>query len=125
MEEYQLTEEKYINAISSFMAEMDLNRVYVNALEKWSNGVGVQNANEFLSRIWIGKAVTAQEVQELAKLVLRHAVWCKLGVKKQFFVHFGYDYYMYIGVSKICGESIDTVDRSGLFVEEFDSPYLN
>ena len=79
------------------MAEMGLNRVYVMALEQWSDDVGTQNANEFLSKIWRGKAVTAQEVRALAKLTLRNAIWCKLGFKKQFFVHFGYDYYMYIG----------------------------
>ena len=86
------------------MAEMDLNRVYVFALGQWSDDVGTQNANEFLSKIWVGKAVTAQEVQALAKLTLRNAIWCKLGYKKQFFVHFGYDYYMYIGASeRMCG----------------------
>lgn len=61
------------------MAEMGLNRVYVIALEQWSDEVRNQNANEFLSKIWIGKAVTAQEVQELAKLTLRNTIWCKLG----------------------------------------------
>ena len=59
--------------------KMGLNRVYVIALEQWSDEVRNQNANEFLSKIWIGKAVTAQEVQELAKLTLRNTIWCKLG----------------------------------------------
>lgn len=42
-----------------------------------------------------------------------------LGYKKQFFVHFGYDYYMYIGASKNCIKSKNAVMLSGLFVEEF------
>ncbi|MDQ0216681.1 hypothetical protein J2S13_003155 [Oikeobacillus pervagus] len=124
MEEYQITEEKYLNAITTFMDEMGLNRVYVNALEQWSDEVRNQNDNEFLSKIWIGKAVTVQEVRELAKLTLRNAIWCKLGFKKQFFVHFGYDYYMYIGARKECMKSNDAVIKSGLFIESFDSPYL-
>ena len=33
MEEYQKQEEKYVHAITTFMAEMGLNRVYVIALE--------------------------------------------------------------------------------------------
>ena len=107
------------------MAEMGLNRVYVIALEQWSDEVRNQNANEFLSKIWIGKAVTVQEVRELAKLTLRNAIWCKLGFKKQFFVHFGYDYYMYIGASKDCTKAKEVVKETGLFIEDFKSPYLS
>lgn len=125
MEEYQITEGKYLNAITTFMAEMGLNRVYVFALEQWSDEVRNQNANEFLSKIWIGKAVAAQEVRELAKLTLRNAIWCKLGLKKQFFVHFGYDYYMYIGASQDCKEAKEVVKETGLFIKDFKSPYLS
>ena len=39
MEEYQVTEEKYLNVVTTFMAEMGLNRVYVTALEQWSDEV--------------------------------------------------------------------------------------
>lgn len=124
MKEYQITEEKYLNAITMFMAEMGLQRVYVTALEQWSDEVRKQNTNEFLSKIWIGKAVNVQEVRELAKLTLRNAIWCKLGYKKQFFVHFGYDYYMYIGASEECAKAKEVVKETGLFIEDFQSPYL-
>ena len=125
MEEYQKQEEKYVHAITTFMAEMGLNRVYVIALEQWSDEVRNQSANEFLSKIWIGKAVTVQEVRELAKLTLRNAIWCKLGYKKQFFIHFGYDYYMYIGASEECAKAKEIVKETGLFIEDFKSPYLS
>ena len=124
IEEYQVTEEKYLNAITTFMAEMGLNRVYVTALEQWSDEVRNQSANEFLSKIWIGKAVTIQEVRELAKLTLRNAIWCKLRYEKKFFVHFGHDYYMYIAVSKDCTEAKEVVKETGLFIGDFQSPYL-
>ena len=125
MEEYQKQEEKYLNAITTFMAEMGLNRVYVMALEQWSDEVRNQNAKEFLSKIWIGKAVTVQEVRELAKLTLRNAIWCKLGYKKQFFIQFGYDYYMYIGANEECAKAKEIVKETGLFIEDFKSPYLS
>jgi hypothetical protein len=124
IKEYLKIEQNYINAISSFMKEIGLRRVHVVALEQWSDEVKRQNANEFLSKIWIGKAVTVQEVQELAKLTLRNAIWCKLSFKNQFFVHFGYDYYMYIGADKDCPKAKDIVTQSRLFIERFDSPYL-
>lgn len=123
-EEYLKAERKYIDAIQLVMTEMELHRVHVTALEQWSDEVRSQHANEFLSKIWVGKAITIQEVQELAKLTLRNVIWCKLGVENEFFVHFGTDYYMYIGARKECAKTIAAVTQSGLFVERCASPYL-
>ena len=123
MKEYLSMEQKYIKAIRSFMSEMRLNKLYLHALEQWSEEVKNQHANEFLSKIWIGNALTIQEVEELTRLTLRNATWCKLGYNKQFYVHFGYDFYMYIGVFRECTNAIHEVTRSGLFVETYKSPY--
>lgn len=122
-EDYLGTETDYINAIITFMDEMDLNKVYLNDLEIWSDEVVSQNASSFLRKMWMGKAVTAQEIRELAKLTLRNVIWCKLSYKKEFFVHFGYDYYMYIGAIKDCPNARKKVQDIGLYVENFNSPY--
>lgn len=124
LEEYLEIEDKYLNAIMIFMTEMRLNGAYVTALEYWPDEDENQNVKAFLSKISNGKYITVQEVKELAKLTLRNVVWCELEFKNQFFVHFGYDYYMFIGASKDCTEAIEVVTQSGLFVERFDSPYL-
>lgn len=124
-EDYLKTESNYINAITTFMDEMGLNKVYLNALEVWSDEVANQNASGFLSNMWVGKGVTTQEINELAKLTLRNVIWCKLSYKNDFFVHFGYDYYMYIGANKDCPNARKKVRASGLFVENFNSPYLH
>ena len=58
------------------MAEMGLNKVYLNDLEVWSDEVSKQNASGFLSKMWVGKCVTTQEINELAKLTLRNVIWC-------------------------------------------------
>jgi hypothetical protein len=39
------------------------------------------------------------------------------------FVHFGWDYYMYIGVPHPCPTAEALALNLGLFVEELDSPY--
>jgi hypothetical protein len=118
---YVKTEQKYLDAISSFMDEIGLNMANVKALEQWSDED--ENPNPFLSEIQIGKVLNVQEIHELARLTVRNEVWCKLAYEDQFFVHFGYDYYMYIGAYKNCTKVIGSVTNSGLFVEEFDSPY--
>ena len=43
--------------------------------------------------------------------------------KKEFFVRFGYDYYMYLGAIKDCPSSREKVQNTGLFVEDYHSPY--
>jgi hypothetical protein len=54
---------------------------------------------------------------------LREEFWCRLETEDRF-LHFGYDYYMYVGVKTTCSASITFAREVGLFVEQFDSPYL-
>ncbi len=123
-EDYLRTESNYINAITTFMDEMGLKKLYINALEIWSDEVENQNASPFLSKMWVGKSISMQEIKELAKLTLRNVVWCKLSYKNKFFVHFGYEYYMFIGAINDCPNARQKVEKSGLYVEDFISPYL-
>lgn len=124
-EDYLKIEQSYINAIITFMDEMGLNNVYLNALEQWSDEIENQNASQFLLKMWLGKSVNTQEVKDLARLTLREAIWCRLTYKNEFYVHFGYDYYMYIGANKDCPNARQKVEATGLYVEECNSPYLN
>jgi hypothetical protein len=39
------------------------------------------------------------------------------------FVHFRWDYYMYLGVPRPCPVAERTASELGLYVEEFASPY--
>ena len=124
-EDYLRTESNYINAITTFMEELGIKKLYLNGLEVWSDQVENHDAASFLSKMWVGKQISTQEIRELAKLTLRNVIWCKLSHKNKFFVHFGYDYYMYIGTymdSPIVRQKIET---TGLYVEEFKSPYLD
>jgi hypothetical protein len=60
----------------------------------------------------------------LTKLLLREEI-AGIFEKKEMFVHFGYDYYMYIGSSKELPQDLrNKIENLGLFVEDFESPYL-
>lgn len=122
-EEYIITEEKYLEAIKTFWDETGVNQIYITALEQWSDGVESQNARKSLSNIWIGKAIKIDELLQLAQHTLRNVCWCKVEIKNRFFVHFGYDYYMYIGTDRDCQKAIAKTQQSGLNVEECLSPY--
>ena len=62
------------------------------------------------------------DLDALIRLSLREEVWCKLECPEAF-IHFGYDFYCYVGVP-------DYVDVSemqlpdGIYIEEVKSPYL-
>jgi hypothetical protein len=60
----------------------------------------------------------------LTKLLLREEI-AGIFENKEMFVHFGYDYYMYIGSSKELPQDLrNKIENLGLFVEDFESPYL-
>lgn len=67
-----------------------------------------------------GLALRGSAVDDVVRLALREVVWCRLESPSGFFVHFGYDYYMYVGTP----EAIEPPTVSPrVFVEEFPSPY--
>ncbi|WP_100486828.1 hypothetical protein [Sporolactobacillus pectinivorans] len=121
---YLQTEENYLQTIKAFMNELDITEVYVGALEENSHGNNVQNGAIDFLKIWQGKKISAKEAMKLARLTLREKLWCKLIVPEQFFVHFGYDYHLYIGAYKDCPQARKKAEMSGLYVENFRSPYL-
>ncbi len=66
------------------------------------------------------------EIERLCRLNLRELVWCKLEAESTaFYLHFGYDYCMYVGTEAPSEEVIRRVEASGLFVEPMRSPYLD
>jgi hypothetical protein len=41
------------------------------------------------------------------------------------YVHFGWDYYMYLGIPIHCPNALSYAKEKGIFVEPFVSPYLD
>jgi len=111
--EYENVENNYLFAIESFLTEASIEHLTINSLEQGSEF-------DFVN----GQTVNLKETLEIAKLSLREEIWCKLSINQNMYIHFGYDYYMYIGVSKVCRETLNILPNKGLFVESFKSPYL-
>ena len=102
--EYLAVEKSYLNVIEKILIELNIKRVIIKQGE---NMYSKLNNSVLCSR---------EEVLLVARGCLREEFWCKL-VSKNFFVHFGYDYYMYIGVN-IEEEHMSEIAReNGLFLE--------
>lgn len=128
--DYITIENLYIDAILSFMKEINVQALTVKYLEKYNDSIRTNEIplmyTEEMIRLFKsvheGSAIGIEDVQHLCRLVLREQLWCKLETNKMF-VHFGYDFYMYIGCMYNCENIISFIKSTGLFIEEFKSPY--
>ncbi|NBI28643.1 hypothetical protein [Chengkuizengella marina] len=145
VEEYLTVENAYVNAILYFMNDMNIKELTINGLEKCDDDVdcdfGLKHLEkigftikrdlypidtlELLNIVTDQMVIRNEDISHLCRLILRNHVWCKLKNESNFHVHFGYDYYMYIGISQRCEQAIEKVMQSNLFVEPFVSPYLD
>ncbi len=115
--DYLTAENAYVQAAVSFLSESGVNSLAIDSLE---------NAHSYDCSALIlanGHDCSLLEIADITRLVLRDSIWCKL-VGDSAFLHFGWDYYMYIGVPAECPIATLAATESGLFVESFDSPHL-
>lgn len=109
--EYQKVETRYLDVIKSVFAESQQKEVVIIHLDNYKK------------LPWKNKQkINLLEVETFSRDCLREQCWGKLKGRR-FFVHFGYDYYMYIGTD-LPKEKVEKIARdNNLFCEEFSSPY--
>ncbi len=121
-EEYLKAENAYIQAVLLFMGCLNLDSLKISCLEK--NG---RQSKKFIAEnkltIVNNSYVNKEDIIQIIQLILRNEIWCKLEAKEMY-VHFGYDFYMYIQSSESCNSVIKKIESMGLFVEEYESPYF-
>jgi hypothetical protein len=88
-----------------------------HVIEHGLNDIKIEKLSE-------GQKVTSKELGAIMRLLLREILWCKLENPKKFFIHVGWDYYMYIGCFKDLPAAAEKTNASGLYIENFASPYL-
>jgi hypothetical protein len=112
-EEYERVENAYVGSALAFLGEAGLTSLSIE---------GPENTRVESLVFRNGSILSLDEVREAIRRVLREEFWCRLeGVDG--FVHFGWDYYMYIGVPHPCPTARERTVELGLYVEEFASPY--
>jgi hypothetical protein len=105
----------------------DINALQINTLEKNKKlKTDIHNTQEMIDLFHIikeGDWIEEENISSFCRLILRDILWCKLKYNRKIFVHFGWDFYMYIGSALACSEKILTIEKDSLFVEPFQSPY--
>ena len=112
-EDYVRVESAYIDMAKKFIAEDGGSALRV---------IGIENRGGFTEAPIEGALISVAELPAVCRSILREEFWCRLEADDRF-LHFGYDYYMYVGVKSECAAAVAAAAALGLFVERFDSPY--
>lgn len=110
-EEYEKIETHYLNVIKEIYQKTSQKYAIIRRLENYKRLNWKNNQKLDLA-----------EVEKFSKDCLREQCWGKVHGRK-FFVHFGYDYYMFIGTDLPKAEVEKIVADNNLFCEEYPSPH--
>ena len=111
-DEYVKVETKYLNVIKNILNAGKVKFLQIQGLEDY------KHVCQFTPK----QKVYLCEILNISQDCLREKYWCRLESDKMF-IHFGYDYYMYIGSNLTYDEMKKIVDEQGLYIEKRKSPY--
>jgi len=116
---YINVEKQYINFILCFFRQLNAKKISISELEIYDESLSYyKNINN----------IDIEELLSFTRNILRENIWCKISYENKVEIHFGYDYYMYVGLlDNISKYKIECVLKNNLlFVEEIIcSPYQN
>lgn len=115
--EYLRIENLYLNAIQ-LIAKLNMVSFF-----EISNLELLQDPGILPYNITDHSTVNLESALAISQKVLREELWCKL-LHNKMIIHFGYDYYMYIGSAQHSSSVLKKILDMGLFVEEKLSPYF-
>jgi hypothetical protein len=117
LDEYLRIETAYVNAATSLLAECGVDALDIRDLENSAD----YRPDSFELRE--GTRLSGGSLYEALRGLLREEFWCMLEDEHGYYIHVGWDYYLYVGVPCAPSVSIETARAEGLFVEPYESPY--
>lgn len=113
---YLDVEAQHLVALASFLEESGTLSVTAEGVENSGNAFRVSEGTE----------LSPLEAIEAVRQMLRGEGWCRLRDGDRFYIHVGWDYYVYVGADSPCDRSVELAQQSGLFIDrDFPSPYLS
>ncbi len=111
--EYLSVERNYIFCIIAILTKLNIDNLYIRNLEKgntyeWKNG----------------QRVSKEVLIRLIRDCLRNNCWCQL-IYANFYLHFGYDYYIYIGCELSAFQIESICKDNNLYCDIKISPYID
>lgn len=119
-ESYLFVEEKFISTIVSFFRTAGISCLSVEDSENFEGVAAYLKSSDKINFAQLDQVGPAT-VESIIRLCLREQAWCKLRGERDAYLHFGYDYYVYVGADS--GELVNWRPLDGIFAEPFQSPY--
>ena len=110
-EDYDRVEDGYVQAAVTFLSESGESSMRVAGIEKRGRPVDFDN----------GSVLQLARIGEIIRPTLREEIYCRLEGNDSF-IHFDWDFYMYVGVPHPCPGAEARAAELGLYVEECASP---
>jgi hypothetical protein len=129
LEAYLDVENRYVRAVEAFVREADIEHLRCTCIEGPYDtppvhpGLAFDKEQRAALHVRDDAAIDRATLPLFVRANLRNALWCKLELEGRFFVHFGWDFYMYVGSAVSCPGAAKSACADGLFVEPFNSPY--
>ena len=132
VDEYLATEQAHLDIIERFLIGSKTPNWRITHLEyeydrhwtAWLNKHGVPPLGR---RVVLrnDRVISTNLAIDICKMCLRELAWCKLeGADGQSFIHFGWDYYVYLGCKNDLPGLRNFTETKSLYLEPFISPYL-
>jgi hypothetical protein len=119
---YSEIEDAYVEAVARMMVAAGVTALSVHDLEVHDDGTPERGLPAVHSIPWPGdgQVLCGPALFDAVRAGLREKIWCRLAGADEFFVHFGYDYYLYVGGSTL---KATPAMPAGIYAEVFESPY--
>jgi hypothetical protein len=112
LEDYQITENSYVEFLMQIVEKQQSPQFLIEDLEIYDD----ESSSSFQAG-----TVGLDHVQSIIRACLREKIWCKILQGEELAIHFGYDYYVYLGLKN---EIPFIIGDGKLFVERIKiSPY--
>lgn len=111
--EYVDVENKYLSFVEQLCAALNISQLQITDLEDYSHNCSYADKSVICS---------IPEILAVVRDCLREKYWCKLQ-SDNFYLHFGYDLYLYVGSLLDLDCVRNTSNKLGLYVESIKSPY--
>jgi hypothetical protein len=124
--DYLKTEDAYVESVRRFLSTVKIGSLFISGLEMKNDHTVppeylTKELDQMLFSIHEGEEISGLQIDLVVRLNLRELIWCRLKGKNGTYVHFGYDYYMYLGCQT--GNFVFSQIPAGMFAEPFETPY--
>ena len=133
IDKYLVVEADYINAVVQILKANHVDHLRVVEMNKkflqesikdnkgkWSHRLEFESID-----LYEDKKVSIDEIELICQMNLRYYCNISLEIKDLFYVHFGYDMYMYVGTPNITEKLRKRLNATSIFIEDYHSPYYS